>query len=93
MIVVDTGPLVALANPNDRHHAACRAWLDGTIRGNLLIPAPVLAPLVEVTQERLGGVGGTGGTGGAGTRECRSRRHSATLTSAFGPPPPFSDGS
>jgi uncharacterized protein len=44
VIVVDTGPPVALANPTDRHHVACRAWFDAlSSRRDLLIPAPVLA--------------------------------------------------
>ena len=27
MIVVDTGPLVAMANEQDRHHARCVEWV------------------------------------------------------------------
>lgn len=55
MIVVDTGPLVALANPGDRHHTAVRAWFDGlTSRRDLLIPAPVLAEACYLV-ERFGG--------------------------------------
>jgi predicted nucleic acid-binding protein len=55
VIVVDTGPLVALASPDDRHHAAVRAWFDGlTSRRDLLIPAPVLAEVCYLV-ERFGG--------------------------------------
>lgn len=39
MIVVDTGPLVAMANEQDRHHARCVDWFDSAPRP-LLMPAP-----------------------------------------------------
>jgi predicted nucleic acid-binding protein len=55
VIVVDTGPLVALANPGDAHHTAVRAWFDAlTSRRDLLIPAPVLAEVCYLV-ERFGG--------------------------------------
>lgn len=41
MIVVDTGPLVAMANKQDRHHARCVEWFDIAPRP-LLVPAPIL---------------------------------------------------
>ncbi len=37
MIVVDTGPLVAMANEQDRHHARCVEWFD-------VAPRPLLMP-------------------------------------------------
>lgn len=40
MILVDTGPLVALANDKDDAHSACERLLT-TIAGPLLVPAPV----------------------------------------------------
>lgn len=43
MIVVDTGPLVALVDADDKHHWACRAWFTTTDRLDLVIPAPVIA--------------------------------------------------
>ena len=41
MIVVDTGPLVALLDTDDRHHDRCRAWL-ATSEAQLVVPVPVL---------------------------------------------------
>ncbi|ATL88779.1 type II toxin-antitoxin system VapC family toxin [Streptomyces malaysiensis] len=55
MIVVDTGPLVALASPNDSAHAKCRAWLDSLpTRRDLVVPATVVAEACYLT-ERFGG--------------------------------------
>jgi hypothetical protein len=41
MVVVDTGPLVAMANEQDRHHARCVDWFDIALRP-LLMSAPIL---------------------------------------------------
>jgi hypothetical protein len=38
VIVVDTGPLVALADADDDHHAACVRWYDSINPRNLVIP-------------------------------------------------------
>lgn len=40
-ILVDTGPLVALANPRDGNHRPCAAWFDG-FRGKMLTTWAVL---------------------------------------------------
>ncbi|MEU2856771.1 type II toxin-antitoxin system VapC family toxin [Streptomyces syringium] len=55
MIVVDTGPLVALASPSDAEHTRCRNWLDALpTRRNLLVPATVIAEACYLI-ERYGG--------------------------------------
>lgn len=41
MILVDTGPLVALFDPRDRDHLTCREWLEG-ITEPLCTTVPVL---------------------------------------------------
>ena len=41
MIVVDTGPLVALLDADDQHHERCRDWL-ATTGGPLIVPVPVM---------------------------------------------------
>jgi predicted nucleic acid-binding protein len=42
VIVVDTGPLVALVNGQDKHHGSCRDWFSTVRKEPLVIPAPVL---------------------------------------------------
>ncbi|MER5780371.1 PIN domain-containing protein [Streptomyces mobaraensis] len=55
MIVVDTGPLVALASPSDAAHDRCRNWLDSLpTRRDLLVPATVIAETCYLI-ERYGG--------------------------------------
>ncbi|MCC3770506.1 type II toxin-antitoxin system VapC family toxin [Streptomyces sp. UNOC14_S4] len=54
MIVVDTGPLVALADADDGHHAACVRWYDGINPRNLVIPAPVIAEACHLIGTRCG---------------------------------------
>ncbi|MFZ0666255.1 MAG: PIN domain-containing protein [Acidimicrobiales bacterium] len=41
MIVVDTGPLVALLDADDRHLERCRAWLAANTE-RLVVPVPVV---------------------------------------------------
>ncbi|MBP5938325.1 type II toxin-antitoxin system VapC family toxin [Streptomyces acidiscabies] len=54
MIVVDTGPLVALADADDAYHAACVRWYDTVHPRNLVIPAPVLAEACHLIGTRCG---------------------------------------
>jgi uncharacterized protein len=39
--VIDTGPLVALLDADDRHHDRCRSWLAST-EDPLVVPVPVV---------------------------------------------------
>ncbi|WP_227997226.1 type II toxin-antitoxin system VapC family toxin [Nocardia australiensis] len=55
MIVVDTGPIVALVNARDNHHAACRELLMNA-PGPLLVPAPVLTEAAILLERRVGPV-------------------------------------
>lgn len=41
MIVVDTAPLVALLDADDRHHERCRTWLAANAEP-LVVPVPVM---------------------------------------------------
>lgn len=54
MIVVDTGPLVALADRDDAHHEACVRWYDSVHPRNLVIPAPVIAEVCHLIGTRCG---------------------------------------
>ncbi|QUC63809.1 PIN domain-containing protein (plasmid) [Streptomyces sp. A2-16] len=52
MIVVDTGPLVALVSPSDDNHAKCRAWFDSLVTRRLLIvPCTVVAEACFMIQK------------------------------------------
>ncbi|MDI3423292.1 type II toxin-antitoxin system VapC family toxin [Streptomyces luteolus] len=52
--MVDTGPLVALADADDRHHETCARWYDGVNPANLVIPAPVIAEACYIIWKRCG---------------------------------------
>jgi hypothetical protein len=45
VIVVDTGPIVALLNDRDSHHQRCREFLTG-YPGPLLVTAPVFTEVL-----------------------------------------------
>jgi predicted nucleic acid-binding protein len=53
MIVVDTGPLVAMANEQDRYHARCVDWFDVAPRP-LLMPAPILTEVCYLLERERG---------------------------------------
>ncbi len=53
MILADTGPLVAVANARDQHHAACRELLE-TRPGPVLVPAPVIVEVCQLLASRQG---------------------------------------
>lgn len=53
MIICDTGPLVALLNKADDHHAACRS-LFSTYPGRLVVPGPILTEVCYMAESRLG---------------------------------------
>jgi predicted nucleic acid-binding protein len=53
LIVVDTGPLVALMDNDDDHHARCVEWFR-TVRVPLLIPAPVLTEVCWLLDRNRG---------------------------------------
>ena len=53
MIVVDTGPVVALLNDRDDHHGRCREFLE-TSPGPLLLPATVFTEVCLLLERRRG---------------------------------------
>lgn len=53
MILVDTGPLVAVANIRDAAHTACVRLLEDA-PGPLLVPAPVLTEVCYMLESRCG---------------------------------------
>jgi uncharacterized protein len=53
VILVDTGPLVAIANVRDAAHVACMRLLED-IPGPLLVPAPVLTEVCYMLESRCG---------------------------------------
>ena len=53
MIVVDTGPVIALVNDRDDHHERCRDFLE-THPGPLLLPATVFTEVCLLLERRRG---------------------------------------
>lgn len=53
MIVVDTGPVVALLNDRDDHHERCREFL-ANYPGPLLIPTTVFTEVCMLVERRRG---------------------------------------
>jgi predicted nucleic acid-binding protein len=56
VIVVDTGPLVAAANHDDRDHGRCVELMAGAARSRrlLLVPAPVIAEVCYLLERERG---------------------------------------
>lgn len=53
MIVVDTGPLVAISDEDDASHATCLEALAG-VSPPLVVPAPVLVEVCYLLERNLG---------------------------------------
>ncbi len=53
MIVVDTGPIVALLNDRDDHHESCRDFLANH-PGPLLVPTTVFTEVCMLAERRRG---------------------------------------
>ncbi|MEV4540430.1 type II toxin-antitoxin system VapC family toxin [Micromonospora echinaurantiaca] len=55
-VIVDTGPLVALINNNDEHHAACAEWLETILarRRTLVIPMPIVTEVCYLLAKTAG---------------------------------------
>lgn len=53
MIVVDTGPIVALLNDRDDHHERCREFLANH-PGPLLVPSTVFTEVCMLAERRRG---------------------------------------
>lgn len=55
-VVIDTGPLVALADRDDEHHAPCVKWLEQALRDGktLVIPLPVITEVCYLLKRAVG---------------------------------------
>jgi uncharacterized protein len=53
VIVVDTGPLVALVNSSDADHKRCVQWIEA-VQEPLLVPNTVLTEVCYLLQRRCG---------------------------------------
>lgn len=53
MIIVDTGPLVAVADRDDAHHERCTAWFD-SCTDVVVVPAPVVVEVCWLLGRRVG---------------------------------------
>ena len=52
-VIVDTGPLVAIADRDDAHHQACSDWFDHH-SGTVIVPAPVIVEVCWLLARRVG---------------------------------------
>jgi len=53
VIVVDTGPLVALVDRDDAHHITCTTWFDACT-DVVVVPAPVIVEVCWLLSSRVG---------------------------------------
>jgi uncharacterized protein len=53
VIIADTGPLVAVANDQDKHHSTCKALLEN-YPGPVLVPTLVVLEVCQVLASRRG---------------------------------------
>jgi predicted nucleic acid-binding protein len=53
-IVVDTGPLLAIANRLDASHDACIAWIGSASTRDLLVPSLVVTEVCQFIEKRVG---------------------------------------
>lgn len=52
-VVVDTGPLLAVADRDDAHHHSCVDWFDNH-NGPVIVPAPVIVEVCWLLGRRVG---------------------------------------
>lgn len=53
VVVVDTGPLIALADVDDEHHQKCVGWFDH-FSGSVIVPASVVVEVCWLLGRRVG---------------------------------------
>lgn len=55
-VIIDTGPLVALIDHGDQHHALCVAWLSRALRERrtLVIPVPIISEICYLLSKIAG---------------------------------------
>ena len=53
IVVVDTGPLVAVADRDDAHHQSCTDWFDNST-DTVVVPAPVIVEVCWLLGRRVG---------------------------------------
>lgn len=52
-VIVDTGPLIAVADRDDSHHQGCIDWFDRHT-GTVVVPAPVVVEVCWLLDRRIG---------------------------------------
>jgi len=52
-VIIDTGPLVAVADRDDAHHRACVEWFDRR-SGPVVVPAPVIVEVCWLLNTKVG---------------------------------------